>query len=146
MATLATPTVRPSVSTRPVTRGLSVLVAADRPRDAEVVALTLEALGCDVATTVLGPEAVDIAFLGQPDAVLLVPAVPGWEAIPAALADRAAWRKPFVVALTAPGAGTGPTSGVHATVDRPASPDLLAGLVRRFREVLSGLDGFDPVI
>jgi CheY-like chemotaxis protein len=125
-------------------RRLSVLVAADREQDAEVLALTLEAVGCVVVTTTVGAETVDLAFLGQPDAVVLVPTRPGWEGVPAAIAERAAWRKPLVVTLTA-GAGVG-VPGVHAALQRPVSPELLAGLVRRFREFLAGLDGFDPAI
>src|SRR4051794_41029078 len=136
MTTTSNPTVRPSVVDRPATRGLSVLVAADRTLDAEVLALTLETLGCEVAAAPLGQAAVDLAYLAQPDAVVLVTGKGGWEAVPAAVADRAGWRKPFVVALTAPGTGTATPPGVHVAVERPVSPELLAGLVRRFRELL----------
>jgi CheY-like chemotaxis protein len=146
MASLTTPPVRPSIVSRPPARGLSVLVVADRSWDAEVLALTLEALGCEVAATPVGPAAVDLAYLAQPDAVVMVTGEPGWEAVPAAIHERAGWRKPLVVALTAPGTPAGETPGVHVAVERPVSPDLLAGLVRRFRELLAGLDGFDPAI
>ncbi|MBN9521981.1 response regulator [bacterium] len=146
MAALSTPVVRPSINERPVTRGLSVVVAADRPQDAEVLALTLEAVGCEVATTVLGPATVDLAFLAQPDAVILAPTAAGWESVPAALADRAAWRKPFVIALTALGSGAELVPGVHAAAERPVSPALLTGLVNRLRELLAGIRAFDPVI
>ncbi|AWM39404.1 hypothetical protein GobsT_22750 [Gemmata obscuriglobus] len=145
MAALTTPSVRPSVSNQLPQRGLSVLVAADRERDSEVLALTLEAVGCEVVTTTVGPGAVDLAVLAQPDAVVLVPTGPGWESVPAAIAERSAWRKPFVVTLTAHGEGLA-VPGVHAALERPVSPDVLAGLVRRFREFLAGLDGFDPAI
>ena len=145
MSALATPSVRPSIPNHTAPRGLSVVVAADRERDAEVLVLVLEAVGCEVVTTTIGPEIVDLAFLAQPDAIVLVPTRPGWEAVPGAIADRAAWRKPFVVTLTAPGAGA-EVPGVHAALERPVSPELLAGLVRRFREFLAGLDGFDPAI
>lgn len=144
MAAYVTPSVRPSVSNIPAPRGLSVLIAADREQDAEVLALTLEAVGCEVVTTTVGPETTDLAVLVQPDAVVLAPTRPGWEALPAAIADRAAWRKPFVVTLTA-GVGAD-VPGVHAALERPVCPDVLAGLVRRFREFLAGLDGFDPAI
>jgi CheY-like chemotaxis protein len=146
MTAFAAPSVLPSVSTRPVTRGLAVVVAADRPQDAEVLALTLEAVGCEVATTTLGPAAVDLAFLAQPDAVVLAPTGAGWEAVPAALADRAGWRKPFVVTLTASGTGAELVPGVHATIERPVSAALLSGLVRRLRELLAGIQTFDPAI
>jgi CheY-like chemotaxis protein len=146
MAVLSTPSVRPSVPTRPVTRGLSVIVAADRPQDAEVLVLTLEGVGCEVATTVLGPVTLDLAFLADPDIVILAPMGTGWETLPAALADRAGWRKPYVVALTAPGAGAASVPGVHAALDRPVSPALLTDLVTRLRELLAGIQDFDPVI
>jgi DNA-binding response OmpR family regulator len=145
MAALTTSVIRPSISDRPVTRGLSVVVAADRPQDAEVLALTLEALGCEVATTTIGPTTIDLAFLAQPEVVILAPAGPGWGAVPEALAERAAWRKPFVIALTAPTAGDA-VPGVHATADRPVSPDQLSDLVSRLRELLAGIQEFDPVI
>lgn len=146
MATTSTPVVQPTVVDYPVTRGLSVLVVADRTQDAEVLALTLETLGCEVATAPLGPAAVDLAYLGQPDAVVVVTGKDGWETVPAAIADRAGWRKPLVVALVGRGAGVETPPGVHVAVERPVSPDLLAGLVRRFRELLAGVCGFDPVI
>jgi hypothetical protein len=143
MATATTPSLRSSVAESPVTRGLSVVIAADRPQDADVIALTLEHLGCDVATTALGPAAVDLAFLAQPEVVILAPTKAGWEGVPAALADRAGWRKPFVVAV---GSGARTVPGVHAAADRPVSPALLTGLVRRLRELLAGVRGFDPAI
>lgn len=145
MAVPTAPSVRPSISNHSVPRGLSVLVAADREQDAEVLALTLEAVGCDVVTTTVGPGTVDLAVLAQPDAVVLVPNTPGWESVPAAIAERSAWRKPFVVTLTASSARAA-VPGVHAALERPVCPDVLAGLVRRFREFLAGLDGFDPAI
>lgn len=143
MSTATTPSVRPSVVENPVTRGLSVVIAADRPHDAEVIALTLEHLGCDVAATALGPAAVDLAFLAQPEVVILAPTTPGWEGVPATLADRAGWRKPFVIAV---GHGARAVPGVHAAADRPVSPAVLTGLVRRLRELLAGVRGFDPAI
>ena len=139
------PSIRPSIPGQPAARGLSVLVAASSQRDAEVIALALETVGCEVATTTVGPEVVDLAFLAQPDAIVLAPTAPGWETVPAAIADRAAWRKPFVVTLTTRAVGSS-VHGVHAALERPVSPDLLVGLVRRFREFLAGLDGFDPAI
>jgi CheY-like chemotaxis protein len=145
MAALSPPVVRPSINDRPATRGLSVVVAADRPQDAEVLALTLEALGCEVVTTTIGHTTIDLAFLAQPEVVILAPTGPGWEAVPEALADRAAWRKPFVIALTASTAGEA-VPGVHATADRPVSPDLLSSLVNRLRALLAGIQGFDPAI
>lgn len=145
MATHTHPSVRPSIPSSPAPRGLAVLVAADRPQDAEVLALTLEAVGCDVVTTSVGPETVDLAVLAQPDAVILVATAPGWESVPAAIAERSAWQKPFVITVTAPGLGHG-VPNVHAALERPVSPDVLAEIVRRFREFRAGLDGFDPSI
>ena len=121
------------------------MVAADRPQDAEVLALTLEALGCEVATTPIGPTTLDLAFLAQPEVVILAPTGPGWAALPEALAEQAAWRKPFVIALTAPTAG-GAVPGVHATADRPVSPERLGDLVGRLRDLLADVQGFDPAI
>lgn len=136
--------VRPSISGRPVQRGLSVLIAAGNEQDSEVLTLTLEALGCEVVATTIGPEVVDLVARTQTDAVVLAPRAPGWEVLPPAIAERAAWRKPFVIALTAGPVPAVP--GVHAALGRPVSPDVLAGIVRRFREFLAGLDGFDPAI
>lgn len=145
MTASVTPSVRPSITTNPAPRGLSVLVAADRETDAEVLALTLEAVGCEVVTTTVGVATVDLVLCTQPDAVVLAPTKPGWEVVPATIAERSAWRKPLVVALAARGTVT-EVPGVHAILERPVSPDVLAGLVRRFREFLAGLDGFDPAI
>jgi DNA-binding response OmpR family regulator len=123
-----------------------VVVVADRSADAVVLAMTLEAVACEVVTTAVSPAAVDLIQLVQPDVVVIVGGAVGWETVPKAIGDRAGWRKPFVVALTAPGQAERPVDGLHLAFDRPVSPDLLSGLVKRFRALLAGIDGFDPVI
>lgn len=128
------------------TRGLSVIVAADRSADAEVLALTLEAVGCVVLTTAFEPAVAELTQLVQPDVVIAVVNTPDWQAIPQAVAERAGWRKPFFVALTLPGTDTHPVEGVHLSLNRPVSPEVLYGLVRRFRSLLASIDGFDPKI
>ena len=124
-------------------RGLSVLVVGG-PADVDPLVLTLEALGCEVAVAPSGRSALDLAQLTQPDAVILAD---GRDGLAACLRSRSAWRRPYVLALTDPGAG-GRSSGrgVDLYAERPADPDLLLGLIGRLRGVVAAVRGFDPVI
>ncbi|MDB5310512.1 MAG: hypothetical protein JWO38_4714 [Gemmataceae bacterium] len=131
-------------------RGLSVLVVGGSPTDTERLTLILEATGCDVATTPGGLAAADLAYLAQPDVVILATDTANECELAREILGRAGWRRPFLVALTERGDAEAARwfreAGVHLTAERPVDPDLLCGLLRRFRSLLVGIEGFDPAI
>ncbi|OWK43136.1 hypothetical protein FRUB_02735 [Fimbriiglobus ruber] len=132
--------------------GLKVLVVGDRPVDTEPLALVLEALGSDVEVTSGGTTAVELAQLTQPHVVIIASDLANADrfGVVRDILDRAKWRKPLVVALTAKGDVDAQRryqeSGVHLTAERPVNADLLCGLLRRFRALLADIENFDPMI
>lgn len=119
----------------PPARSLSVMLLGVTPAEAARLRWVLEATGCDV--TGRDEQAV-------PDVVIV-----GEGGIDAAreVAGRAKLRQPFVIAVTAPGGEPkARAAGVHLTLPRPLDLARLAGMLARFRSLLAGVEGFDPVI
>lgn len=127
-------------------RGLSVLLAEVAPGDAARLRWALEATGCDVSE-LTGALPDDLARVVLPDVVIAGEAGLG---LAQAVAARAKLRQPFVVALTSPDdpeAGRrARAAGIHLAVHRPLDLGRLSGMLARFRSLLAGVEGFDPVI
>lgn len=60
------------------------------------------------------------------------------------LCEQPGQRKPLVVAMTTGAGHRSGGNGLHVVLTKPVDPAVLAGLLRRFRELLAGVGTFDP--
>ncbi len=123
-------------------RRLKVLVVEDDPDGAETLALILELYGFDVRVMPDGLTALDAAQADQPDVILLDLGLPGLDGHEVArrLTARAAWKRPFLIAVTGYGSDTDRRRSAQAGVDlhlvKPVDPEQLVGLLRKFRAIV----------
>ena len=131
-------------------RGLNVVLIAPTPFERELLTLTVERLGCDVASADRHPEGVDLTQLIQPDVVILAGAFPEGFTAAQQILQRAGWRKPFLVGLADPKspirAEEARAAGLHLFAQKPVDTELLVRLLHRFRILLADIEGFDPAI
>lgn len=135
----------------PQPHGLSVVVVVPQEAFAETLAASMRE-GGHVVRVVTDPAAATTDVrVPQADVVVLnVDPAGGGFAVAESIRDRAAWRKPLMVALTARGDQASYTRarelGVHLYLELPVDLDRLRGVLVRFHHLLANVEGFDPVI
>jgi CheY-like chemotaxis protein len=122
--------------------GLRVLVVEDDPDTALGMSRLLANSGHDVQVAADGPSAVRAAQSSPPDVVLLDIGLPGMDGYQVAerLQRKATLKRPLVIAIT----GLVPDddrqrsarAGIDLHLDKPADPDALRNLLRRFQRVI----------
>jgi CheY-like chemotaxis protein len=122
--------------------GLRVLVVEDDPDTVATMAQLLRREGHRVRTALDGPTALGEAAADPPDVVLLdlgLPGLDGWE-VARRLRQQAGPKHPLTVALTGYGQEEDRRhsweSGIDLHLLKPADPEYLCRLLRRFRQVL----------
>lgn len=131
--------------------GLRVLLVGATPDGVAGLAAPLREAGYGVACVADGPGALRAVEDTHPDVVILDRGLPqGSRSVARGIQALAAWKKPFLIALTGKGEPgeyreSGDT-GIDLYLVEPADLDKLVGLLRRFQEVLQGVADFDPMI
>ena len=132
--------------------GLRVLLVDDCRGLAGAFARPLRDAGHAVGVAPDGPAALRAADVWHPDVVILGIDSPGRDgyALALELHDRAAWRKPMVVALADHGDEEARrrslAAGAHLHLPTPVNLEMLLGFLDRFGELLGAVEGFDPGI
>ena len=133
-------------------RGLRVLLVDDSRGLAGAFARPLRDAGHTVGVAPDGPAALRAADVWHPDVILLGVDSPRRDGYRLAreLHDRAAWRKPMLVALADRGdeeaRGRSLAAGAHLHLPTPVNLEMLLGFLDRFGELLEDVAGFDPGI
>ncbi len=133
-------------------RGLTVAVVVPQEAFAETLAASFREGGhVPVVVPDLAAAAADPQFAAA-DVVVLALDAPHDAGLAVArhIQESAAWRKPFVVAITGRGDpevhAKARAVGVHLYLEKPVDLDRLRGLLVRFHGLLADVEGFDPVI
>ena len=136
---MATSPNRPGPDT-PAGQGLRVLVVEDDADTAATLAHLFRLEGHQVRVAPDGPAALGQASADPPDVVLLdiqMPGMDGWE-LARRLKGQAQGRQPLTVAVTGHGREEDRRRSREAGVDlhllKPADPQYLCHLLRRFRQ------------
>src|SRR5262245_28831680 len=122
-------------------RGLRVLLVGEAPDGVAGLAGPLQHAGYVVDLAADGPAAARAVEETHPDVVILDRGLPlGGRSVARGIQAVAAWKKPFLIALTGRGEPgeyreSGDT-GIDLYLVEPADLDKLVGLLRRFQEVL----------
>jgi CheY-like chemotaxis protein len=131
--------------------GLRVLVVRGDRASAGALADLLRSGGHEVAVAPEGRDAVEAARVTQPDVVFFDGVSPGaGDDVARAIHGQSAWRRPFLVALAGAedeaSARRSAAAGIDLHLVKPADPDRLLALLRRFRDIVGDARGFDPAI
>jgi CheY-like chemotaxis protein len=134
------------------TRGLNVLVVAERGGLAEALAPPLLADGHVVGDVVDGLHALAAAQAVFPDVVLLDADLAGLDVprVTREIGGVSSRRRPFFIALARQVVDecnpTQPIGGIDLYLSKPSAPSKVREVLRRFQEVVTDFDSFDPVI
>lgn len=127
-------------------RGLQVLVV-DGEESGERLARFLRSAGHETDVVHDGGAAVAVAQAKKPDVIFLETELPGGEDVARSLRDQSAWRRPFLIAHSRTEQPDCPQrDGIDLHLAKPADPDWLLGLLRRFQGIVDDYESFDPVI
>jgi DNA-binding response OmpR family regulator len=133
-------------------RGLNVLLVGDRTAFTEALALPLQADGHTVDDAADGQLAVAAARAIFPDVVVLDAEIAGVDvaAVTHDISGLSVRRRPFFIGLaghTIDGrTASGAKNGVDVYLTKPTALTHLRGLLRRFQDVATDFESFDPVI
>jgi DNA-binding response OmpR family regulator len=136
----------------PERRGLRVLVVEDDWACAETLAYSLRAAGHEVEIAPDGLSALEAIRAARPHVVLLDLTLPGLDgyAVAVGVHEQHAPMRPLLVALTGQSDDESRRRSREAGIDlhlvKPADPEKLHQLLRRFQSVVEDVDGFDPMI
>jgi CheY-like chemotaxis protein len=121
---------------------LRVLVVDDNQDVAESQASLLQLMGHAAEVAHTGAAALAIADERHPDVILLdigMPDMDGWE-VARALREQKSPKRPFVIALSGFGQAEDMHQSAEAGIDlhllKPADPDQLDAILRRFHRVI----------
>jgi DNA-binding response OmpR family regulator len=121
---------------------MSVLVVEDLEDASETLAFLLQMNGHRATVARTGEEALGLAALDPPDAVLLdlrLPGVDGWE-VARRLRKTLARKRPLIVAVTGCGDAADHRRSAAAGIDlhllKPVDPQELMAVLARFARVL----------
>jgi CheY-like chemotaxis protein len=123
-------------------RALRILVVEDNPDTAVSLQTLLSLQGHDAQVASDGPAALEVAAGYQPDVVLLDIGLPGMDGLEVArqLREQASRKRPLLVAITGYGQESDRRRSAEAGIDlhlvKPADPDQLQALLRRFQEII----------
>jgi CheY-like chemotaxis protein len=124
--------------------GLRILVVEDYADGATSMAMLLRLSGHDAWVAADGPAALKAAQEVQPDVVLLDIGLPGMDGYEVAkrLQKQQAEKKPLLVAVTGFASEADRRHSAEVGIDlhlvKPADPDHLLRLLRRFQGILDG--------
>jgi CheY-like chemotaxis protein len=133
-------------------RGLNVLVVAEPTGLAEALSPPLRADGHQVGDVADAPQALVAAQGAFPDVVLLDADMSGLDVrgVAREIGGLFARRRPFIIALARQVVDechpTAAGSGIDLYLSKPNAPAVVRGILRRFQEVVTDFESFDPVI
>ncbi len=130
--------------------GLRVLIVEDNRSAARSLALLLDRYGFEVSVAPDGPTALEAMRSNQPDVILLDIGLPGLDGYEVArrIPALSTVKRPLLIAVTGRGTDADRLMSEEAGIDlhlvKPADPDALIAVLRRFQIVLSPCEPLPP--